>query len=252
MRNPFLACAAVVMTAAALAACGSSADGNDPEAAGAQRPAASGPAVPGPSSPGPSASGPSASGPTADAPAGDGPGAGGPAAGGTTDQGPKTPADEITPATGTFTEKQKKYLEDRVPKGMDPAAVLQTGQETCDKLRYLVKADRDTAVGAIAANEITDAADAVAGLCPQHQDLVDEAAYAYPDGAHTGKTLRPGVYRSASPTTKCSWQITGAGGEELASGSSDTGASRKITIPGSARSFTSTGCYAWLPEGNKG
>ncbi|MFB8382745.1 hypothetical protein [Streptomyces rubiginosohelvolus] len=38
MRNPFLACAAVVLTAAALAACGSSADGNDPEAAGAQRP----------------------------------------------------------------------------------------------------------------------------------------------------------------------------------------------------------------------
>ncbi|MBH0245777.1 hypothetical protein I3W98_27540 [Streptomyces cavourensis] len=40
MRNPFLAGAAVVLTAAALAACGSSADGNGPEAAGAQRPAA--------------------------------------------------------------------------------------------------------------------------------------------------------------------------------------------------------------------
>ncbi|MBK3590429.1 hypothetical protein JHN49_45105, partial [Streptomyces sp. MBT57] len=46
MRNPFLACAAVALTAAVLAACGSSADGNDPEAAGAQRPAASGPSVP--------------------------------------------------------------------------------------------------------------------------------------------------------------------------------------------------------------
>ncbi|WP_444972009.1 hypothetical protein [Streptomyces sp. SAI-25] len=31
MRNPFLAGAAVVLTAAALAACGSSADGNGPE-----------------------------------------------------------------------------------------------------------------------------------------------------------------------------------------------------------------------------
>ncbi|MEU0297194.1 hypothetical protein ABZ136_34725, partial [Streptomyces microflavus] len=169
-----------------------------------------------------------------------------------TAEGPKTPSDEITPATGTFTKKQKEYLEDRVPKGMDPAAVLQTGQETCDKLRYLVKADRDTAVGAIATQEIPDAPAAVAGLCPQHQDLVDEAAYAYVDGTHTGKTLRPGVYRSASPTTSCAWQITGAGGKELASGTSDTGKSRKITIPKSARTFTSTGCYAWLAEGAEG
>ncbi|MFI7287798.1 hypothetical protein ACIBRY_14285 [Streptomyces anulatus] len=242
MRNPFLAGAVVVMTTAALAACGSSADGNGPEAAGAQRPAASGPAVPGPSAGTPT--------PPATPPAGksEEPAAG-PSAPTT---GPKTPSDEITPATGTFTKKQKEYLEDRVPKGMDPAAVLQTGQEACDKLRYLVKADRDTAVGAIATDEIPDAADAVAALCPQHQDLVDEAAYAYPDGTHTGKKLRPGVYRSASPTTNCSWQITGAGGKELSSGTSDTGTSRTITIPKSARTFTSTGCYAWLPEGAQG
>lgn len=243
MRNPFLAGAAVVLTAAVLAACGSSADGNDPEAAGAQRPAASGPAVPGPSegSPVPPAT------PPAEEPAPAGPSA--PAG---TAEGQKTPSDAITPATGTFTKKQKKYLEDRVPKGMDPAAVLQTGQETCDKLRYLVKADRDTAVGTIVTDEIPDAGDAVAGLCPQHQNLIDEAAYGYPDGTHTGKKLRPGVYRSASPTKDCSWQIAGAEGKKLSSGSSDTGASRKITIPESARTFTSTGCYAWLLEGAKG
>ncbi|MDQ0987680.1 hypothetical protein [Streptomyces sp. V2I9] len=239
MRNPFLACAAVVLTAA-LAACGSSADGNDPEAAGARRPAASGPTVPGtpdgtPTPPSAEPTGPDGK-----------PEARGPAA------RPKTPSDAITPATGTFTKKQKEYLADRVPKGMDPAAVLQTGQETCDKLRYLVKADRDTAVGAVATEEIPDAAGAVAGLCPQHQDLVDEAAYAYPDGTHTGKSLRPGVYRSVSPTADCSWRIAGAGGEELAADTSATGKSRKITIPKSARTFTSTGCYAWLPEGDRG
>ncbi|MEU3703358.1 hypothetical protein AB0E82_13800 [Streptomyces anulatus] len=242
MRNPFLAGAVVVMATAALAACGSSADGNGPEAAGAQRPPASRPAVPGP------AATPPPPPPPHTPRAAQAPGAG-PSAPAT---GPRTPSDAITPATGTFTKKQKEYLRDRVPKGMDPAAVLQTGQETCDKLRYLVKADRDTAVGAIATEEIPDAADAVAGLCPQHQDLVDEAAYAYPDGVHAGKKLRPGAYRSASPTAACSWQITGAGGKELSSGSSDTGVSRKITIPTPARTFTSTGCYAWLPEGAKG
>ncbi|MGW8981746.1 hypothetical protein ACWGQ9_03710 [Streptomyces parvus] len=244
MRNPFLACAAVVLTAAALAACGSSADGNGPEAAGAQRPAASGSAVPGPSAT-TDATEPVA--PPTEEPAD--PGASAPAA---TAEGPKTPADEITPATGTFTKKQKEYLKDRVPKGMDPAAVLQTGQETCAKLRYLVKADRDTAVGAIVTGEVPDAKDAVAGLCTQHQDLVDEAAHGYPDGKHSGKKVRPGVYRSASPTADCSWQIEGAGGKELASGASDTGKSRKITIPDSAVTFTSTGCYAWLPEGAAG
>ncbi|MBD3556147.1 MULTISPECIES: hypothetical protein [Streptomyces] len=250
MRNPFLACAAVVLTAAALAACGSSADGNDPEAAGAQRPAASGPAVPGSTAGTPTASTP----PAADAAEGDGgdgakPGAQGPTA---RAEGPKTPSDAITPATGTFTKQQKKYLEDRVPEGMDPAAVLQTGQETCDRLRYLVKADRDTAVGAVATEEIPDAAAAVTGLCPQHQDLVDEAAYAYPDGTHTGKALRPGDYRSVSPTPNCSWEITGAGGEQVSADTSTTGKSRTITIPKSARTFTSTGCYAWLPEGDRG
>ncbi|GAB2946468.1 hypothetical protein [Streptomyces sundarbansensis] len=243
MRNTFLACAAVVLTAAALAACGSSADGNDPEAAGAQRPAAPGPAAPGPSTT--AATDPAT-------PPSEEPEASGESAPAATAEGPKTPADEITPATGTFTRKQKEYLKDRVPKGMDPAAVLQTGQETCDKLRYLVKADRDTAVGAIVTGEIPDAKDAVAGLCTQHQDLVDEAAYGYPDGKHSGKKLRPGGYRSASPTTDCSWRIEGAGGKELASGASGTGKSRKISIPDSAVTFTSTGCYAWLPEGGEG
>ncbi|MFE7483335.1 hypothetical protein [Streptomyces sp. NPDC057552] len=252
MRYPFLARAAVVLTVAALAACGSSADGNDPEAAGAQRPAASGPSVPGPSTE--AAATPTA--PTTPeaptAPATEEPAVSGPSAPAATAEGPKTPTDQLTPATGSFTKKQKEYLKDRVPQGMDPAAVLQTGQETCDKLRYLVKADRDTAVGAIAAEDISDAPAAVAGLCPEHQELVDEAAYAYPDGTHTGKTLRPGVYRSASPSTNCSWQIEGAGGKELASGTSDTGKSRTITLPKSARTFTSTGCYAWLAEGAEG
>ncbi|MFD9292056.1 hypothetical protein ACFWBV_27985 [Streptomyces sp. NPDC060030] len=162
---------------------------------------------------------------------------------------PKTPAGDITPAAGSFTEKQKEYLTDRVPKGMDPAAVLQTGQETCDRLRYLVKADRDIAVGAIVSGEVADAKPAVAHLCPRHQDLVDEAALGYADGTYEGARVRPGRYRAASPTTACSWQLTGAGGRELDSGSSAGGKQVEITVPESARTFTSTGCYAWLPRG---
>ncbi|MET9806231.1 hypothetical protein [Streptomyces halstedii] len=241
MRRPALACAAVVLATAALAACGSSGDG--PATAGGTP---SGPAASAPSAPAPAVAGPSG------APGGDPAGEDAPEAGpedAETPALPKVPADEITPATGTFSKPQKEYLTDRVPRGMDPAAVLQTGQETCDRLRYLVKADRDIAVAAIVTGEVADAEPAVAHLCPRHQDLVDEAALGYPDGTHTGAALRPGRYRAPSPTKDCAWRLTGAKGKELAAGSSDTGRPVSLTVPASAATFISTGCYAWLPEG---
>lgn len=232
MRHPFLTGAAVALATAVLAACGGSSDRSGD---GGGKPAAGGTpsAV---ASPAPSVAGPAAS----------------PAGTRATKPGatPKAPTGDVTPATGSFTKKQKEYLTDRVPKGMDPAAVLQTGQETCDRLRYLAKADRNIAVGAIVSGEVADAEPAVAHLCPQHQDLVDEAALGYADGTHEGATIRPGGYRAPSPTKACSWQLTGADGKELESGSSDTGEQVEITVPQSARTFTSTGCYAWLPQGD--
>ncbi|MEV3946088.1 hypothetical protein AB0K57_00245 [Streptomyces halstedii] len=241
MRRAALAGAAVAFATAALAACGSS--GGGPATAGGtpSGPAASAPAVTGPAVPGPS-------GAPGGEPAGEDAREAGPQDAETPDL-PKVPADEITPATGTFSKPQKEYLTDRVPQGMDPAAVLQTGQETCDRLRYLVKADRDIAVAAIVTGEVADAEPAVAHLCPRHQDLVDEAALGYPDGTHTGAALRPGRYRAPSPTKDCAWRLTGAKGKELAAGSSDTGRPVSLTVPASATAFTSTGCYAWLPEG---
>ncbi|MFD8685627.1 hypothetical protein [Streptomyces sp. NPDC059651] len=232
MRYPFLAGAAVVLMTAALAACGSPSDRGEEKAAGAGPAASSGPAAAPESGPGsPAPAGPEAS--PADAPA-------------------KIPDAGLTPATGSFTKKQKEYLVDRVPKGMDPAAVLQTGQETCDRLTYLVKVDRDTAVGAIVTGEIADAKPAVEHLCVQHKDLVDRASRGYADGTHQGKKLRPGHYRDVTPTRTCSWQVTGANGKNLVAGSSDDGKRTAITIPEAARAFTSTGCYAWLPEGDNG
>ncbi|MCW8216115.1 hypothetical protein [Streptomyces griseolus] len=241
MRRAALAGAAVAFATAALAACGSS--GGGPATAGGtpSGPAASAPAVTGPAVPGPS-------GAPGGEPAGEDAREAGPQDAETPDL-PKVPADEITPATGTFSKPQKEYLTDRVPQGMDPAAVLQTGQETCDRLRYLVKADRDIAVAAVVTGEVADAEPAVAHLCPRHQDLVDEAALGYPDGTRTSAALRPGRYRAPSPTKDCAWRLTGAKGKELAAGSSDTGRPVSLTVPASATAFTSTGCYAWLPEG---
>ncbi|MFF2409405.1 hypothetical protein [Streptomyces sp. NPDC058092] len=231
MRYPFRAGVAVVVLTAALAACGSSSDGHR-DAGGA----------------GPSATQPPAASPS------NGPGAttsSGPAAP-RTSAAPKLPTDELTPATGSFSKMQKEYLVDRVPKGMDPAAVLQTGQETCDRLTYLVKADREVAVAAIVTGEIADAKPAVEHLCTQHRKLVQEASRGYADGTYGAEQIRPGRYHDVSPTGNCTWQITGANGRNLGSGSAASGKRAEITLPDSARAFTSTGCYAWLPEGEHG
>ncbi|MFB6711164.1 MULTISPECIES: hypothetical protein [unclassified Streptomyces] len=231
MRYPFRAGAAVVVLTAALAACGSSSEGhegaNDAGPPSGRTPVAA-----------------SSAGPVATASSG--------APARRASEPPRLPTDELTPATGTFTKKQKEYLVDRVPRGMDPAAVLQTGQETCDRLTYLVKVDRDTAVGAIVTGEIADAEPAVAHLCPHHGDLVREASRGYADGTYEGARIRPGRYHDVTPTESCTWRITGANGRTLASGSSASGKRSGITVPKAARAFTSTGCYAWLPEGDLG
>jgi hypothetical protein len=229
MRHPFRAGAAVVVLTAALAACGSSAEGHN-GASGAGPAATRAPLVAPSAGPGTT----TAEGPSAPHPS----------------EPPKLPSDRLTPATGSFSEKQKEYLVDRVPRGMDPAAVLQTGQETCDRLRFLVKADRDVAVGAIVAGEIADARPAVEHLCTQHRDLLREADRGYPDGTYRNEQIRPGRYRDVSPTGTCVWRITGADGRTLASGSA-AGKRTSIDVPRQARVFTSTGCYAWLPEGDR-
>ncbi|MEU6017068.1 hypothetical protein ABZ826_24345 [Streptomyces sp. NPDC047515] len=229
MRHPFRAGAAVVVLTAALAACGSSSEGHE-EANGAGPLSGRTPVTAPSAGPGATAS----SGPPARR----------------TSEPPRLPTGELTPATGTFTKKQKEYLVDRVPQGMDPAAVLQTGQETCDRLTFLVKVDRDTAVAAIVTGEIADAEPAVAHLCSRHGDLVRDASRGYADGMYEGERIRPGRYHDVTPTESCTWQITGAHGRTLASGSS--GKRTGITVPKAARAFTSTGCYAWLPEGDRG
>ncbi|MFF3785310.1 hypothetical protein [Streptomyces sp. NPDC001933] len=231
MRHPFRAGAAVVVLTAALAACGSSSGGRD-GASGAGTTATHAPlAAPTAGSGTTATAAPSAP---------------------RTSEPPKLPSDRLTPATGSFTRKEKEYLVDRVPRGMDPAAVLQTGQETCDRLRFLVKADRDVAVGAIVTGEIADARPAVEHLCTQHRDLLREADRGYADGTYRNEQIRPGRYRDVSPTGDCTWRIAGTDDRTLASGSGSAGKRTTITVPRQARVFTSTGCYAWLPEGDLG
>ncbi|MEV8565078.1 hypothetical protein AB0436_05740 [Streptomyces sp. NPDC051322] len=161
-------------------------------------------------------------------------------------RGPVLPDAEITPATGSFSKKDKAYLSGRVPKNMDPAAVLQTGQETCQRVARTAKHDRDAAVGAVIAGDIPDAKAAITHLCPDQKPVLAAADAGFPDG--TRKKPAAGSYRALTTSSDCTWRATGSGGKVLASGPSN-GAKGPVTakVPAGTQEFTSSRCYAWVP-----
>ncbi|MEU0598828.1 hypothetical protein ABZ484_11315 [Streptomyces sp. NPDC006393] len=207
-----------------LAGCGSSGkDGRHTGAGGSATPRPAAPAAPAPAGDDPSA-----------APASGTPSAGSGRTAGGTAQGPRdtVPDAELTPATGSFTKKEKKYLSGRVPKGMDPAAILQAGQDVCDRLAYTAKIDRDAAVGAVIAGDIKGADAAVNGLCPDLKPLLAATKGGYADGTHAAPA--PGTYRALTKSKDCSWSLDGASGRQ-----------HTVTVRKGTKTFTSTGCYAW-------
>ncbi|MEW2218737.1 hypothetical protein AB0939_05375 [Streptomyces sp. NPDC006990] len=88
---------------------------------------------------------------------------------------PKVPRASLSPATGSFTEKEKEYLVGRVPQGLEPAAVLEAGRTACARLRSTAEASRKDAISALKAGEIDNAGPAVRHLCPQFEPLLKAA-----------------------------------------------------------------------------
>ncbi|MFG2773867.1 hypothetical protein [Streptomyces sp. NPDC048350] len=163
-----------------------------------------------------------------------------------TTKGPVVPDSALKPVTGSFTEKEKKFLSGRVPQNTDPAAVLQTGQESCQRLERTAKRDKDAAVGAIIAGDIRDAEAVVEHLCPAQKPLFATAKTGFPDGTATNP--KAGTYRALTTHPACTWRAIGADGKILASGptTGSTGTVR-AKIPSGTREFTSSACYAWVP-----
>ncbi|NEA56810.1 hypothetical protein G3I60_22385 [Streptomyces sp. SID13666] len=164
-----------------------------------------------------------------------------------TTPGPTVPAAELTPATGSFTKQQKQYLTGRVPKGSDPAAVLELGQESCDKIKFIAKRDPDAAASGIVLGQISSAHDAVTALCPDQKPVLAAAEHGFTDGTFTvgskvkaGSVITPGTYHAPTPSKGCSWKLTGADGKAV------SGSRALVTVPAGARGFTSTGCSVWL------
>ncbi|SFC68688.1 hypothetical protein SAMN05421773_10577 [Streptomyces aidingensis] len=90
--------------------------------------------------------------------------------------GKPVPEEEIRePEDRAFSPAEQEYLEDTVPEGTDPGAILATGYETCERVGYVAGRDRQAAVEALRTGEITGAEEAIPALCPEYQDLLDEA-----------------------------------------------------------------------------
>ncbi|MEU6982192.1 hypothetical protein ABZ946_02010 [Streptomyces sp. NPDC046324] len=163
-----------------------------------------------------------------------------------TTTGPVVPDSALKPVTGSFTEKEKKFLSGRVPQNTDPAAVLQTGQESCQRLERTAKRDKDAAVGAIIAGDIRDAEAVVTHLCPAQKPLFATAETGFPDG--TAANPKAGTYRALTTSPACTWRAVGADGKVLASGPA-TGSEGPVRakVPPGTKEFVSSACYAWLP-----
>ncbi|MCE7081304.1 hypothetical protein [Streptomyces sp. ST2-7A] len=87
------------------------------------------------------------------------------------------PAPDQAPAVEdrAFSTEEREYLDGRVPRGADPAPILQAGLEACQRLGYLSRHDPDGAVEALRDGEIANAEEAVPTLCPEHRDLLDRS-----------------------------------------------------------------------------
>ncbi|MFJ3582371.1 hypothetical protein ACIPPS_09055 [Streptomyces sp. NPDC090127] len=161
-------------------------------------------------------------------------------------KGPVVPDSALKPVTGSFTEKEKEYLSGRVPQHTDPAAVLQTGQESCQRLERTAKRDKDAAVGAILVGDVPDAEAVITHLCTAQRPLLATARTGFGEG--TVKAPKAGSYRALTTNPACVWQALGADGKVLAEGPANGSEGPvRANVPVGAREFTSSGCYAWLP-----
>ncbi|MGW6710779.1 hypothetical protein ACWGDE_38630 [Streptomyces sp. NPDC054956] len=162
--------------------------------------------------------------------------------------GPVLPDAKLTPRTGSFTETEKRYLSGRVPEKQDPAAVLQSGHESCRRVERTAKRDADAAVGAVVAGEIPGAKEAITYLCPEQKPVLAAAEQGFGDGTKRGPAA--GTYRALTRSTTCTWEARGKAGATLASGPPapvEPGARITATIPPGSTEFVSSGCYAWVP-----
>lgn len=164
--------------------------------------------------------------------------------------------------------KEKKYVEaaeeanagdsaDGAP-AVDPRAVAEGGEATCQRLEFLEKADPASVPGILASDELANAEAAIRLLCPDFASQWRQSSAGFADGQFkvgkktTKATVTKGAYVAQTPGEGCTWTVRDKDGEVVSSGGIGKKKDFQMTVGKSAEQVESTGCYAWLPQGNGG
>lgn len=149
-----------------------------------------------------------------------------------------------------FDAAQQQFLQDKVPEGNDPNAVLQVGQERCDQLSSANAVDEEAVLSELIMDPSKDTADAIASLCPGLQPVLEAAARGFPDGVFAvgeaapraeSPSIAAGTYGAYGSSEECTISVYAGSGELI--GSFD--GTQPVTIGPDAARVESTQCYSW-------
>ncbi|MBD7996082.1 hypothetical protein H9639_12310 [Arthrobacter sp. Sa2CUA1] len=149
-----------------------------------------------------------------------------------------------------FDEAQKQFLQDKVPEGNDPNAILQVGEERCDQLTSANAVDTDAVLSELIMNPTQDTSDAIVSLCPGLRPVLEAATLGFPDGVFTvgeaapwaeEPSIAPGTYRAYGMSEECSISVYSGSGDLI--GSFD--GTQPLSVGADAARVESTQCYSW-------
>jgi len=146
---------------------------------------------------------------------------------------------------------QRRYVARNADPGIDAEAILQSGEDACQRMSIAAAASGTTAVAvALVSGQIKNGREAIRYLCPSLKPALSKAEGGFPDGTYVvgtklraGHEVPAGRYAVPQPPPGCVWSVTRADGTVVAE--SKAGSLTGATLKRSQR-LTSTGCGAWL------
>ena len=149
-----------------------------------------------------------------------------------------------------FDDAQQQFLQNKVPEGNDPNAILQVGQERCEQLTSANALDGEAVLSELIMNPTKDTSDAIASLCPGLLPVLEAAGFGFTDGVFAvgeaapwaeEPSIAPGTYRAYGMSEECSISVYAGSGDLI--GSFD--GTKPVTVGADAARVESTQCYSW-------
>ncbi|ROS78681.1 hypothetical protein [Cellulomonas sp. PhB143] len=161
-------------------------------------------------------------------------------------EAPQAPNDAKGNATApTRTKAEDRYVDAVADGSTLDAALLELGQEACDRANYVGQLDEGALVKALESDEIGAADKAIPYLCPEEAPALAEARGGVVDGTwKVGTDIGVGTYDSVNPGDGCAWVVSDADGKVLSSGKAGDG---EVSLGSNAAQFRSKDCVIWLP-----